>query len=100
MLDVGKFSHVERLRLLVVGSWVVGALVCTFGHDSQESIHSRCYFLNESQVSIHSRCFLKHESQEFIHSRCILWNESQESIQSRCISKWESTRESYESFTS
>ena len=31
-----KHAHVERLRLLVVGSLVVGALVGTFGHESQE----------------------------------------------------------------
>ena len=31
-----KVAHVERLRLLVVGSLVVGALVGTFGYESQE----------------------------------------------------------------
>ena len=54
---VWNFAHVGRLRLLVVGSWVVGALVGTFGHESQESIHSRCFLKHESQESVHTRCF-------------------------------------------
>ena len=86
-LVADKFPHVERLRLLVVGSLVVGVLMDIFLHESQESIHSHSYFFNELHESMHSRCFLKHESQESIHSRCFLKNNSQESIQSRCIPK-------------
>ena len=43
-------EHIERLQLLVVGSWLVGSLVGTFGHELQETIQSLWGFLIEAQV--------------------------------------------------